>query len=138
MPENAWDAPSPCTDWTARDIVAHVFNTHARVLATLNGSDPELLSSEDDLVVAWTRATRAVREALGACCVPDTLIHTWDLARATGQDEALDPDAVAQAIESLFPIDDVIRRPGGFGPKIDPPPDADDQTRLLNFAGRSV
>ena len=26
--------------------------------------------------------------------VGDILVHTWDLARATGQDETLDPDEV--------------------------------------------
>jgi uncharacterized protein (TIGR03086 family) len=68
----------------------------------------------------------------------DTLIHTWDLARATGQNEDLDPVAVQQAMEFLTPIDDAIRRPGGFGPKIEPPAGADPQTSLLNFVGRAV
>jgi uncharacterized protein (TIGR03086 family) len=161
VPEGRWDAPSPCTDWTAREIVVHVITTHTRVLASLDGSDPAPVSGEDDLVVAWQRATNAIRDALkdperagvtvsgmfgeqpfeslvGRLLCADTLIHTWDFARATGQDESLDPDAVAKAIEFLSPIDDAIRRPGGFGPKIDPPPDADVQTRLLNFAGRRV
>lgn len=156
-----WEAPSPCTDWTARGIVEHVINTHARVLASLDGSDPALVSGEDDLIAAWPRATIAVRDALqdpalagttvggmfgeqpfetlvGRLLCADTLIHTWDLARATGQDESLDPNAVAKAIEFLSPLDDAIRRPGGFGPKIDPPPDADVQTRLLSFAGRRI
>jgi uncharacterized protein (TIGR03086 family) len=75
---------------------------------------------------------------VGRLLCTDTLIHTWDLARATGQDESLDPGAVAKAIEFLAPIDDAIRRPGGFGPKIDSPPDAGNQTRLLNFTGRST
>jgi hypothetical protein len=35
-------------------------------------------------------------------------------------------------------LDEAIRRPGGFAPKIDPPTDADPQTRLLNFGGRAV
>jgi uncharacterized protein (TIGR03086 family) len=68
----------------------------------------------------------------------DTLIHTWDLARATGQDERLDPGAVARSEAFLAPIDEAIRRPGGFAPKIEPPADADEQTRFLNFCGRAV
>jgi uncharacterized protein (TIGR03086 family) len=68
----------------------------------------------------------------------DTLIHTWDLARATGQDEALDEEGVTKAMEFLTPIDEAIRRPGGFGTKVEPRPDADAQTRLLNFSGRVV
>jgi uncharacterized protein (TIGR03086 family) len=161
VPQSLWGAPSPCTDWTAREIAVHVINTNTRVLASLDGSDPAPVTGEDDLVVAWQRATNAVRDALedprragvtvggmfgeqpfeslvGRLLCADTLIHTWDLARATGQDESLDQHAVAKAIEFLLPIDDAIRRPGGFGPKIDPAPDADVQTRLLSFAGRRV
>ncbi len=68
----------------------------------------------------------------------DLLVHTWDLARATGQDERLDADAVSSAGGFLASIDDAIRVPGGFAPKITPSPQADDQTRFLNFAGRAV
>ena len=68
----------------------------------------------------------------------DTLFHTWDLARATGQDEELDQDAVAKSLEFLTPMDEAIRRPGGFAPKIDPAAGVDLQTRWLNFGGRAV
>lgn len=74
---------------------------------------------------------------VGLLCA-DTLIHTWDLARATGQDERLDAAAVADALGFLTPIDDAIRRPGGFGSKIEPPPGADEQTTFINFAGRAT
>ena len=53
--------------------------------------------------------------------------------RATGQDERLDPGAVAKAFAFLTPMDEVIRRPGGFAPKIAPSPDADDRTRVLEL-----
>ncbi|MGH3795907.1 MAG: TIGR03086 family metal-binding protein [Pseudonocardiaceae bacterium] len=156
-----WTATSPCTDWTARDVVAHVINTHHRILATLDGSEPRVVSADDDLPARWSTATQALLEALtdparatrvvggmfgeqpfeslvGHLLCADTLIHTWDLARATGQDEGLDSDAVAKAMEFLTPFDDAIRRPGGFAPQIEPTPDADDQTKLLNFCGRTV
>jgi uncharacterized protein (TIGR03086 family) len=75
---------------------------------------------------------------VGRLLCADTLVHTWDLARATHQEERLDASAVVEAMEFLSPIDDAIRRPGGFGPKIAPKPDADEQTKLLNFCGRRV
>ena len=68
----------------------------------------------------------------------DVLVHTWDLARATGQDETLDPEALSVAAEFLASLDDAIRAPGGFGEKITPSAGADDQTRFLNFCGRVV
>jgi hypothetical protein len=74
---------------------------------------------------------------VGRLVCSDTLIHTWDLARATGQVETLDPGAVSKARESLTPLDDAIRRPGGFGARITPSPGADAQTQFLNFCGRA-
>lgn len=158
---NRWSSASPCAGWTARDVAIHVVNTHQRVLASLGGSEPEMVTSADDLKPMWGRAREAIRAALedpirssatvggkfgeqpfeslvGRLLCADTLIHTWDLARATGQDETLDEDAAALALEFLTPIDEAIRRPGGFGAKIGPLPGADVQTRLLNFAGRAV
>jgi uncharacterized protein (TIGR03086 family) len=157
-----WSSPSPCPDWTARDIATHVIDTHHRILATLDGSTPSVVGPDDDVVDRWTTATREVRDAVrdpdraskmitggpfgdqsfeslvGRLLCPDTLVHTWDLARATGQDDRLDPAGVAKALELLAPLDDAIRRPGGFGPKIEPRADADEQTRLLNFLGRTA
>jgi uncharacterized protein (TIGR03086 family) len=158
--DDQWSAPSPCTDWTARDVAHHVIVTHRRVRASLGDAPAEDLDPFADLAAAWSSATAAVRSALadeslastrvggmfgeqpfnalvGRLLCADTLIHTWDLARATGQDDRLDQDAAAKALEFLTPIDEAIRRPGGFAPKLDAPPGADVQTRLLAFAGRA-
>lgn len=27
VPDDAWDAPTPCADWTVRDLVGHVIQT---------------------------------------------------------------------------------------------------------------
>jgi len=40
--------------------------------------------------------------------------------------------------EMLKPMDDKMRGPGAFGPKVDPPAGADEQTELLCFLGRHV
>ena len=68
----------------------------------------------------------------------DTLIHTWDFARATEQDERLDPEAVAVATRILLPEDHDIRLPHAFGSPVQPEDPSDAQTRLLNFLGRRV
>jgi uncharacterized protein (TIGR03086 family) len=158
---DGWSAPTPCPDWAVGDLVAHVVTTHRRVIATLDGTEPVEADAESALLPQWLGATGAIVDALGdharasktmsgmfgeqsfealvgRLVCADTLIHTWDLARATGQDEALDLHAVARALEALAPIDDAIRRPGGFSPKIDPSAGADAQTEFLNFCGRAV
>jgi uncharacterized protein (TIGR03086 family) len=65
-------------------------------------------------------------------------VHSWDLARATGGDESMDPAQAEAMLEALKPMDDKMRAPGAFGPKIDPPQADDPKTRLLNFLGRRV
>ena len=156
-----WSSISPCDEWTARDLAVHVINTHRRVRATLGDVSFEEVDPDADLKTEWTSATEAIRAALideslasktvggmfgeqpfealvGRLLCTDTLLHTWDLARATGQDERLDQEAAKRALEFLTPIDEAIRRPGGFAPKLNAPLGADAQARLLAFAGRSA
>lgn len=152
-----WSAPTPCSDWDVRALVAHVVTTHWRVEGTAGReADPT-----GDLLAQWSEVSAAVSAALAdpsraaatrsgmfgeqsfesvvsRLLCSDTLFHTWDLARATGQDEELDQDAVAKSLEFLTPMDEAIRRPGGFAPKIDPAAGVDLQTRWLNFGGRAV
>jgi uncharacterized protein (TIGR03086 family) len=156
-----WAAPTPCPEWTVRDLVAHVIGTHRRVLATLDDTEPTAVDVDRDLVHQWLAATNDIADAVhgdaqsskvvksifseqpfeslvGTLLCADTLVHTWDLARATGQDETLDADAIAKAREFLTTIDEPMRRPGGFAPKVEPTTGVDDQTEFLNFVGREV
>jgi uncharacterized protein (TIGR03086 family) len=159
MTESSWAAPTPCTQWTARDLVVHVVRTQRQVRSSLGDVESEEVDPDGDLVAEFRSARTSVTDALrdpdkasqtisgmfgeqpfeslvGRLLCADTLVHTWDLARATGQDEQLDPAAVAAAGAFLEPIDDAIRRPGGFAAKITPPAGADEQKAFLNFCGR--
>lgn len=160
VPADRWGAPSPCPDWTARDVAAHVVLTHRRVLAMAGGPEPHEVGADDDLAGAWDEASGAMLAAVsdpevrdrpvtarwgempfgdvvGRMVCADTLVHTWDLARAAGVDERLDPDSVRHVEAFLAGAGDAIRSPGGFGPALEPPVGADDQTRLLCLAGRA-
>ena len=63
-------------------------------------------------------------------------MHTWDLARATGQDDTLDPERCAVMLAGMEPIEDAMRGSGQYGPRVEVPADADAQTRMLGFIGR--
>jgi uncharacterized protein (TIGR03086 family) len=153
-----WSMSTPCSEWTALDLLAHVVNTHHRVLATCEGREPEEVDGTD-AVTAWpTVRARVIGAAVdpllassevstpfgsmpfavlcGSLLCADTLIHTWDLARATGQDERLDAGDAAAVHAMLEPLDEGMRLPGGFAAKLEPPPGADAQARLLAFCGR--
>ena len=158
-PADGWDAPSPCSEWTARDVVGHVVGNHRWLVTAVRGGEPQPMADDEDPAEAWRGAYRAILalsedpEAMGQLvdgpagkmpfgqmldrfvCM-DVLVHTWDLARAVGADEHLDEASVSQAYETLKPMDEQIRTPGFFGPKLEPPPAADTQTEFLYFVGR--
>ncbi len=63
-------------------------------------------------------------------------MHTWDLARSTGQDDTLDADTCAQMLEGMQPIDELLRSSGQYGPRVPVADDAPVQDRLMGFIGR--
>jgi uncharacterized protein (TIGR03086 family) len=78
-----------------------------------------------------------LQKAVGRFGIGDVLVHTWDLARAAGLDEHLDPDEVHRLLQALSAVDlQSIRDEGQMGPAIAVPETADEQTRLLAITGR--
>jgi uncharacterized protein (TIGR03086 family) len=161
VPDDGWGASTPCEDWKARDIVRHLVDTSGMFLGFIGQETPAGPSVDDDPLGAFTTARDAVQSALDDPATEaqeydgmfgqttfgesvdrflsaDLVIHRWDLARATGQDETLPADEVSRIHEALAPMDDKMRGPGAFGPKVEPPEGADDQTKLLCFLGRHV
>ena len=59
------------------------------------------------------------------------LVHTWDLARATGQDEILDAEEVHRFVAGMEPHDQAMRDSGHYGPRVPVPDDADEQTKAF-------
>jgi uncharacterized protein (TIGR03086 family) len=70
--------------------------------------------------------------------VGDALLHAWDLARAIGAQEQLDPELVAEVWANMSPIAGFIGKSGffGSGPSGEVGEDAPLQTRLLDLSGR--
>ena len=161
VPEGAWDSPAPCSGWVARDIVEHMIDWMPAVVVEPAGlARPTIPPVADDPAAAWVAFTVAMQEwlddpdvaghefqtrhgpmrfddAVGMYCIGDVLMHTWDLARATGQDEALDRDEVHRLYEGMMPVDEVLRSSGHYGPKVAVPAEADEQTKLIAFTGRT-
>jgi len=157
-PDDAWDKPSPCEGWTARDVLGHVVGGQCNVARSITGQEPAV-DLQADPKGAWRSSFEAIKAALdhpgaleqqvpgpagemtvsdlvGRFLASDVLVHTWDLARTTGGDERLDAQAVSQSFSGLEPMDAMLRRPGVFGPKVEPAEDADEQEQFLNFLGR--
>lgn len=165
-----WENQSPCEKWTARDVVDHIVSMHGYMLMPVGRALDTRLSVKDDPLAAFRGARTAVEAVLDdpvlaatECDTPggrmtaenhidqvisdDLVLHGWDLARATGQDEAMDPGDVERlwATQSAVPAEvmEKFRTPGAFGPGIEVfgpevqvPADAPLQDRLLGFIGR--
>jgi uncharacterized protein (TIGR03086 family) len=67
----------------------------------------------------------------------DVLVHGWDLAVATGQDYAIDPELMESCRQILEPQLDAFRGAGAFGPPAAVPDGANAQTRFLALLGRT-
>lgn len=157
----AWNRPAPCEGWVARDVVRHLVEWFPAFLRSGAGIElPHGPSVDEDPVAAWTVHSDGVQallddpatadkvlvnrhlgdvpldQAVDRFYTADVFMHTWDLARATGQDERLDPHRCAQLLEGMLPLDEVLRQSGQYGPRVEVPDDADVQTRLLAFIGR--
>jgi len=156
-----WDAPSPVAEWKARDVVRHLVEWLPGFLAA--GADVELprgRSVDEDPVNAWQTHCSGVQallddpetpgrvlnnrhigevpldQAIDRFYTTDVFLHTWDLARATGQDDRLDDDYCVLLLSGMEPLEDLIRNSGQYGPRVQTPADADARTRLLGFIGR--
>jgi len=160
VPEGRWESPAPPEGWVARDVVRHLVEWMPGLYFGSTGlPQPEGPSVDEDPAGAWRVVDQAVATALAdpeTAGLPtdtpagqmtleqliemtglmDLLVHTWDLARATGQDERLPPDEVHGFLVGIEPWDAALRASGQYGPRIHVPEDADEQTRLLAFTGR--
>jgi len=141
-----WEAPTPCRDWTVRDLTNHVVGEDLWTAPLVHGStiaevgdrlDGDLLGDDPvrSALAAAMEATTAVAERLpGGGTVQlsygeeqldeyvhqlatDHLVHGWDLAVATGGDTRLDPHLVAEVAAWFAEREDLYRGAGAIGPR---------------------
>lgn len=165
--EDQWHLPTPCTDWDVGDLVNHLVSESRWAPPLLEGKTIEEVGDRfegdllgDDPQAAWGAAAgegisavgqegaleRTVHVSFGDISgeeyvtqlTADHCIHAWDLARAIGGDERLDPEVVDFVYRYLEPTAEGWRKAGAFGPEVEVSPGADRQTRLLAIAGRQA
>jgi uncharacterized protein (TIGR03086 family) len=74
---------------------------------------------------------------MGLVALNEVAIHGWDLARATGQDYALDPATIATLTAFTGQdADDQAAREGIYAPVVPIPADASPQDHLIALTGR--
>lgn len=156
----AWDAPAPVAGWTARDVVDHLLTWLPGFLSVGGVEVPKSPVVAGDRVAAWTFHATAVQallddqeraaapfahervgsmpvaEAIDRFYTADVFMHTWDLARASGQDVTLEPEFCVTLLAGMEPMEEAMRSSGQYGARVAVPADADPQARMIGFIGR--
>ena len=161
VPEGAWSNPAPCEGWVARDVVDHMVGWMPGLLQAGAGVElPPMPSVADDPAAAWAALSNGIQAllddpataagefhhpqagdhsleaAISMFIMGDVFIHIWDLARATGQDDTLDPVEVHNMRVGMEPIAPHLESSGHYAAIVPVADDADEQTRLLALVGR--
>jgi uncharacterized protein (TIGR03086 family) len=166
IPSESWDLPSNLQGWTIRDLVGHVTGSAAKVVVLVEGgeiwqkpSEPDDWKSEDPAARLRELAAR-LQDALPSAemdamrpspqgevplhraltyPVSDLALHSWDVYRSLGRPVELPEDLLAFCRELVESVpEDMLRRPGGFGPAQPLPEDATPTARFMAYLGRSV
>lgn len=161
-----WDLPTPCTDWTVRDLVNHVAGEDLWTPPLVAGQTIEQVGDQfdgdvlgDDPIGSARSAAAAAISATTAALpgagtvhlsfgdfpvseyawqlVADHLVHSWDLAAAIGAPRDLDPAAIADLGAWFDNWEEGFRGAGAIGPRV-PVAEGDPQAELLARFGRDA
>jgi uncharacterized protein (TIGR03086 family) len=158
------DGPTPCPDWTVRQLVSHLMYW-APVLERAGRKAPvePLPDAERDLAVgdwqerlgaqaqalaaawrepaAWTGTSRMTgpespAQLFGGMTLCELVLHGWDLARATDQELACDEATATGLYRLMEPMAAHGRSMGAFGPRVVLADSAPPLPRVLAMSGR--
>lgn len=161
-----WNSPTPCTDWSVRDLVNHLVVEQLWVPDVLAGRTVDEVGDKfdgdqlgDDPLRVWERSSKAARAAwlepgavdrtvhlsfgdadaaeYGWQMTTDLAVHGWDLATALGEDAGI-PDELAGALLAyLEPQVAAWSGTGMFAEPVPVPGDAPAAARLVGLLGRA-
>ena len=161
--------PTPCPKYNVAGLIDHLVEAGHRAAALGRGQAPppgdgsphvelsyapgQLRSAAEEAAQAWgDNSSLSLRytmpwgeEYTGATLVDmylaELAAHAWDLARATGQIDKLDPSLALPALEGARAMikpqyRNMVETGAPFGAEVYPAPGADDWERLAAFMGR--
>jgi uncharacterized protein (TIGR03086 family) len=161
--ENA--AKTPCPDWDLRTLLNHtiLWTSYSAERRAYGESVAEELMSKDftaepgyaqayqaqvdKAVAAWSRPEAWVgdRNVMGsampaadiaAMLIMETVLHGWDVAKATGQDYQIDDALASNVLDTVQAQGDMFRQYQGFAAVVPVPGDATAFDRALALSGR--
>ncbi|MFJ4901278.1 TIGR03086 family metal-binding protein [Streptomyces sp. NPDC088727] len=166
LPPEQLDSPTPCPDYTVRQLSGHLLAGLRKVTLIGRGGDPlgfPVIAddvTDADRAAAWESAAREAEDAwsdpeilsrpprLAFGTLPGTAaatvftteftLHTWDLAKAVGLRPAWDPEVPAGSLAAMGRAPPAQPRGGRvpFGAAVETGADAEDIGRLVSWYGR--
>jgi uncharacterized protein (TIGR03086 family) len=156
--------PTPCAEWDVRALLAHVTGVVTNMGLGVSGQDliPDLAAFElgadpaaqfeaaaATTLAAWKANGLEGEVNVGAGPMPamvaanvnllDTATHSWDIARATGQDGELPAEVAETALAAAhMVVTDDIRKFAGFTDAQPVGADASPTQQLAAYLGRTV
>jgi uncharacterized protein (TIGR03086 family) len=152
------NSSTPCSEWNVKALIDHLVGGAGFFAASLEGTEPQPPSFSAGAQAAYDEMTGKV---LAAASKPgtldksyktpfgempgsafmfgafmDTVIHGWDLAKATGQDTSMNEGHVAVISGAFAPQMDGMRQAGAFGPAVQVAANASAQDKLIGMMGR--
>jgi uncharacterized protein (TIGR03086 family) len=161
------DLPTPCRSWTVRQLVGHLVRNLVNFAAAARGEQPDYGTSIAEIGNDWPEAFTSARRGLDRAWsaadlqasvpsmgggeaalvsradqqVTEIAVHSWNLARATGQGEDLDVEVgehgLAWATRNLGRQFRGSEEAGkAFAEEVPVPADAPVYERLAGWFGR--
>lgn len=158
--------PTPCTEWTVRQLINHMVTGNLFFISLATGTPPPDRTAEhagDDHVASFrdslARLSAAFSESgflgkpvltpdgegnggvLVEMRVNEFVIHSWDLAKATGQSTDLDRELAERVLAAMRASSLLAQVRGEGGPVGEPqsaPAGATPADQLAAFMGRTV
>lgn len=165
VPSESWGLPTPCVDWTARQVLNHACLAQLAYVHAFEGperrvdpfSPPDVFDTSpttrlDDVITKLKAAWATLPPDSGTAPTPfgqmpvwiasgaaamDAAVHAWDLAVAVGRSLPLSDDLA----ERLMPVAEQLVPPMRdtfhlFGPALPSPSSSSPATALLHYLGR--
>ena len=149
---------TPCSEWNVQALIEHLVGGTGMASGSLSGAGPEAPAQGMSHAAAFDAGAAKVLDSAKAPGVMDktipspmgdmpggqllsaffmdTLVHGWDLAKATGQSTDMPADLAETCYAMFGPMADNWRQSGAFGPRVEVAEDASAQVKLLGAFGR--
>jgi uncharacterized protein (TIGR03086 family) len=158
--DDQFECATPCAEYPVRELANHLFQVVVNFQALAAREQADFASKPDFLHGAWRQRyaeeTGALIKAwsqpgaldgvspgmglpqpmVGRMVLLDLTVHSWDLARATGQEFTPDPASVSELFGLVEQMGPTGRERGVFKAAREVPAGAADFDRLLAATGR--